>query len=37
MIERLEKALGVMDELIYENGGWDEDEWDDECNEESES
>ena len=43
-LERLEKALGVMDELIYENGWWDcEEEYDeecddeDECNEESES
>ena len=43
-LERLEKALGVMDELIYECDEWDlEDEFDeefdeeDECNEESES
>ena len=47
-LERLEKALGVMDELIYECDEWDlEDEYDeefdecdseeDECNEESES
>ena len=36
-LERLEKALGVMDELIYECDEWDlEDEYDeesDECNE----
>ena len=47
-LERLEKALGVMDELIYECDEWDledeyEEEYDeydgeeDECNEESES
>ena len=34
-LERLEKALGVMDELIYENGWWDcEEEYDKECDDE---
>ena len=32
-LERLEKALGVMDELIYENGWWDCEEEFEECEE----
>ena len=33
-LERLEKALGVMDELIYECDEWDcEEEYDEECDE----
>ena len=34
-LERLEKALGVMDELIYECDEWDfEEEYDEECDDE---
>ena len=37
LLERLEKALGVMNELIYECDEWDlEDKYDEECDEEDE-